>query len=566
MQLKSRWVQEKARLTALMFLATSLFPLTVVHGGVMLGMDGEPPPVPKLHIIAIGINTYRSPLKYARADAVAVAEALKKSFNGPVQSQVLVDEHATREAIEAAMNAAVADAKPLDVFVFYYGGYSHAVGDQEFYLLPANVDVKVNLGVKQLPFVDLPSQAISASKLKAWMSRLPANNQLVILDSSAGEHLVATMVSRLEGGDARGSKLSDRRFMILGTEGMGHELDELKHGIFTFDLLQGLSGEADRLPKDGIITAGELDMYVRGQALQRSESAGVDQKIVSATIGGNFSVAGVGFRGVGVEEAPTLNKNASQTDMSRGRDYALLIATDDYDAWTRLSNPIHDARAIATDLQEIYGFETELLENPTRGQVHDVLGKYRNKNYSPTDQLVIFIAGHGMYLDETREGFLITKESRLPKEDKWGDSFFPHTRLRDLVDLIPAQHIFLILDACFGGTFDQRIADSGHRGEDEYREVSAGEIKNRKIKYKSRRYLTSGGKEYVPDGRPGNHSPFARKLLEAFRSYGGQDGYLTIGKIKQHVEKVTPEPREGEFGSHAPGGDLVLLPQGKTRK
>ncbi|TKB88299.1 MAG: hypothetical protein E8D43_00035, partial [Nitrospira sp.] len=119
MQLKSRWVQEKARLTALMFLAISLFPLTVVYGGAMVGMDGEPPPVPKLHIIAIGINTYRSPLKYARADAVAVAEALKKSFNGPVQSQVLVDEHATREAIEAAMNAAIADAKPLDVFVFY---------------------------------------------------------------------------------------------------------------------------------------------------------------------------------------------------------------------------------------------------------------------------------------------------------------------------------------------------------------------------------------------------------------------------------------------------------------
>ncbi|TKB83069.1 MAG: hypothetical protein E8D43_15680 [Nitrospira sp.] len=96
--------------------------------------------------------------------------------------------------------------------------------------------------------------------------------------------------------------------------------------------------------------------------------------------------------------------------------------------------------------------------------------------------------------------------------------------------------------------------------------MSPEEIKNRKIKYTSRRYLTSGGKEYVPDGRPGNHSPFARKLLEAFRSYGGQDGYLAIGKIKQYVEKVTPEPREGEFGSHAPGGDLVLLPQGKTRK
>ncbi|MFO0701106.1 MAG: hypothetical protein U0236_17930 [Nitrospira sp.] len=85
------------------------------------------------------------------------------------------------------------------------------------------------------------------------------------------------------------------------------------------------------------------------------------------------------------------------------------------------------------------------------------------------------------------------------------------------------------------------------------------------MKYKTRRYLTSGGTEYVPDGRPGAHSPFARKLLEALRSYGGKDGYLTIDNIQQYVEKVTPEPRAGSFGAHDPGGDLVLLQQKTSR-
>ena len=95
--------------------------------------------------------------------------------------------------------------------------------------------------------------------------------------------------------------------------------------------------------------------------------------------------------------------------------------------------------------------------------------------------------------------------------------------------------------------------------EDEYAEVSPLEFKARKIIYKSRRYLTSGGKEYVPDGRPGQYSPFARKISEALRSYGGKEGYLTIGKILQYVEKVTPEPRAGEFGDNEPSGDFVLI-------
>lgn len=107
------------------------------------------------------------------------------------------------------------------------------------------------------------------------------------------------------------------------------------------------------------------------------------------------------------------------------------------------------------------------------------------------------------------------------------------------------------MDACFGAAFDERIADAGIRGGDEYVELSASEFKVRQMKYKTRRYLTSGGKEYVPDRRPGGRSPSARKLLEALRSYDEKDGYLIIGEILSYVEKITPEPRAGEFGAHA---------------
>ncbi|MFO0701105.1 MAG: caspase family protein [Nitrospira sp.] len=158
----------------------------------------------------------------------------------------------------------------------------------------------------------------------------------------------------------------------------------------------------------------------------------------------------------------------------------MLIAIDDYEAWKHLSNPIHDARAVAADLRGIYGFETELVENPTLSQVFEIFEKYMKRKFSPHDQLVIFIAGHGTYKDDTREGFLITKDSKSKKEDTWGHSFLSHARLGQIVDHFHIGHILVILDACFGGTFDQRIAEAGHRGGDEYPELSADEFKNRK--------------------------------------------------------------------------------------
>ena len=116
------------------------------------------------------------------------------------------------------------------------------------------------------------------------------------------------------------------------------------------------------------------------------------------------------------------------------------------------------------------------------------------------------------------------------------------------------------MDVCFGGTFDPQMATAGHRGAMEmYADISREEFIKRKSRYKTRLYLTSGGKEYVPDGRSGFHSPFARRLIEALRKYGGEDGVLTTSEILQYVEKVDPQPRFGEFGDNEPGSDFILI-------
>jgi hypothetical protein len=237
-------------------------------------------------------------------------------------------------------------------------------------------------------------------------------------------------------------------------------------------------------------------------------------------------------------------------------DYALLFATDDYDYWSKLVNPINDTETIARELKDNYNFETEIVRNPTTDQIMVKLREYSQKEYAKLDQLLIFIAGHGQFDEAFGMGYVVGKNSL--KNDKAKTSYLSHSNLRDVINNIPCEHIFLAMDVCFGGTFDQKLA--GDRGGAEvYNEVSTSEFVMRKLQYKTRRYITSGGKEYVSDGIPGNHSPFARKVLEALRTYGGQDRVLTLPEVYVYVEKLDPQPRMGEFGDNKPGSDFVFV-------
>jgi hypothetical protein len=238
-------------------------------------------------------------------------------------------------------------------------------------------------------------------------------------------------------------------------------------------------------------------------------------------------------------------------------DYALIFATDEYDNWGDLVNPIFDSKTIADDLNTTYGYNVEIVENATQNLVLQKLREYAEKKYKPLDQVFIFFAGHGTYDQTFGEGFVVTRESQV--NDLGKTSYLSHNRLRSIVNNIPCEHIFLAMDVCFGGTFDAALASSrGGEGE-VYKEQNKAEFITRKLTYKTRRYLTSGGKTYVSDGVPGRHSPFAKNFIEALRSRGGNDGILTLPELFTFVERLKIQPRFGEFGDNAPGSDFIFV-------
>jgi len=325
----------------------------------------------------------------------------------------------------------------------------------------------------------------------------------------------------------------------------------------------GMKSTVEVLKMSLMLNGLPVSTDVRGGGFERKSHPDFDvyiEHMVSLRKGGNVLkfVAQNANGQSDVEERMIVMVSKSDLAIASRKDYALLFATDNYDEWSDLTNPVNDARTIAKELKDNYGFEIDLVENYSQDEVIIKIREYAGKTYGEFDQLFIFFAGHGQFDELLGQGYIVSKDSRL--NDIAKSSYISHSVLRNAIDNIPNQHILLAMDVCYGGSFDPLIARSGSRGgNDLYNEVGLSEYISRRLKFKTRKYITSGGLQYVPDGRPGMHSPFASKILEGLRSYGGRDNIITLPELVGWLERLSPEPRTGGFGTNEPGSDFVFV-------
>ncbi|NNE34570.1 MAG: caspase family protein, partial [Rhodothermales bacterium] len=225
------------------------------------------------------------------------------------------------------------------------------------------------------------------------------------------------------------------------------------------------------------------------------------------------------------------------------------------------TNPRFDAEAVAEELSVSYGFNVTVVHDATRRQMLDSLNAFASRHYGDQDQLLVFFAGHGSYDEQyIQDGFVVAADSKTAADDTYKDTMVQYNWIRRRLANAASDHVLLVLDVCYGGTFAEQLGSGNARSGDElYQSVSTAELVNRKLKYRTRRYVTSGGKERVPDGVPGEHTPFVRRLLEALRTYGGEDGVLTMSEVYSYLERVDPEPRAGEFDRNEPGSDFLFI-------
>ena len=253
----------------------------------------------------------------------------------------------------------------------------------------------------------------------------------------------------------------------------------------------------------------------------------------------------------------TIERQAQSLAAAVGMDCrALLIGVDDYQNWPDLRNPVHDITTLADDLKTNYGFKTEVLANPTKKVIVNTIMSYYNKTFPENSELLIVLAGHGYFDDEkTKIGYFVGSDGLKVEDDTIFDSYISYPNLNSIIANIPCQHILLVIDACFGGTFDYRVAMRG--GEDMVRDITKEEFIFRKLKYKTRLLLASGGKEFVPD-----RSNFMYQFFEGLRKFGGPDGVLTIEELMaNYMQYVDPEPQLLDFRGNEPGSSVFFIAQ-----
>jgi len=243
-----------------------------------LTFDGTKPSA-TLHILAVGINDYRNPrysLNYCRPDMEALLESLQRRGQPlfeSVRARLLVDAQATREGIETALAEVARLAGPQDAFVFAFAGHGvmsegNPLRGGEFHLIPHEVTQM------HTDEAELATKALAASKIAEWSERIAAQKQMLILDACQSGGMLEAFAVRGAAEEKAIAKLARSTGMVVlassRTEQFATELPQLGHGLFTYALLEALSGKAD-VDGDGNVTVREIDLYLNNRVPQLSE-------------------------------------------------------------------------------------------------------------------------------------------------------------------------------------------------------------------------------------------------------------------------------------------------------
>jgi WD40 repeat protein len=197
----------------------------------------------------------------------------------------------------------------------------------------------------------------------------------------------------------------------------------------------------------------------------------------------------------------------------RGKNYFLGIAIDDYSKpFNRLRNCVNDITKVHAALLEMYDFEEEqtlLLFNEAASR-KGILKKLRDilEKVTENDSLIFMYSGHGDNLDSSNIGFMIPADA-TDEED-----FINLSDIKSRLDAAKAKHIFVIFDACFSGLLlTQRDARAQNLPEN----------------FPSRYAMTSGRNHPVDDGE-GEHSPFAKALIDELRENDDSLGSVMLAQ------------------------------------
>ncbi len=245
------------------------------RGGSSTRPSAEPPgPIASRWALLIGVNNYVdgniASLRFCVNDAETLADTLQKAGYSVVtlHSEDSRPTHQpTRNNIEEELARMCQTAGRDDLLLVYFSGHGILIEGQP-YLLPP-----------EARRLSAARQALSLAEVERQMRASQARRRVLILDAchtgvDIGRDVTDSEFIRYAYDQAEGFAL------IAGSTSQQKALerDKLEHGIFTYFLLEGLTGKADAAGK-GFVTVNDLATYTVGQVKRwNRENGGLVQE------------------------------------------------------------------------------------------------------------------------------------------------------------------------------------------------------------------------------------------------------------------------------------------------
>jgi len=226
----------------------------------------------EIYAAVIGINQYHDNklnLRYARNDAESFADYLRTNLGLDKDHLFeLYDERATTKEIKSLLGKKIRQkaSRPEDtVYVFFAG---HGAPEQD---VTASDEDKIRKYILSYDSAvdDLYATGIPMDEIAQIFSGINAERIIFVIDScysgAGGGRTILAQGNRAVLSEDFLNRLSQGKGRIILTSSKPNEVskesDELKHGYFTYYLLEGLKGKAD-INGDGIVDLDEISFYL----------------------------------------------------------------------------------------------------------------------------------------------------------------------------------------------------------------------------------------------------------------------------------------------------------------
>jgi len=243
------------------------------------------------HVLVVGVDDYQDlpDLNFAVADATGVANYFRGAARGGYTTRdvrTLFNAEASKSAVLAGIRDIARRSRPADVIVIYLAGHGFAQSRSEWRFAPSGARIQGGA---------VDSTTISAAELEAALTDAPARRIMLMIDACHSTAAFGAFVDQRDFYRRFFDDLSRTSgFAVLSAARSNAEAFELRtlgHGAFTYVVLQGLQGGADRAPSDGAVMVHELSSYVETQlpdVVLRYER--VNQEAGAFVLGADFAV------------------------------------------------------------------------------------------------------------------------------------------------------------------------------------------------------------------------------------------------------------------------------------